>query len=149
MINETTKIVGDLSIVLKGPDGQVKDQREVKNLVVTTGLGYIAARMITAGLPSAMSHMGVGTGSTAADVGQTDLVAQHSDGRIALDSSAVVNATTTYIATFGAGTCTGALTEAGIFNAGTAGTMLCRTVFSVINKGALDSMIITWNITAT
>jgi hypothetical protein len=25
--------------------------------------------------------------------------------------------------------------------------MLCRTVFSVINKGALDTLVITWKVT--
>jgi hypothetical protein len=51
------------------------------------------------------------------------------------------------VATFGAGVATGAITEAGVFNALTAGTMLCRTVFSVINKGALDTLVITWKVT--
>jgi hypothetical protein len=52
-----------------------------------------------------------------------------------------------YVATFSAGTGTGAITEAGIFNASSAGTLLCRTVFSVINKGALDTLVITWKVT--
>jgi hypothetical protein len=52
-----------------------------------------------------------------------------------------------YSASFGAGVGTGALTEAGIFNASSAGTLLCRTVFSVINKAANDTMSITWTVT--
>ena len=40
-----------------------------------------------------------------------------------------------------------ALTEAGIFNASSAGTLLCRTVFSVVTKGASDAMTITWTVT--
>ena len=44
---------------------------------------------------------------------------------------------------------TGAITEAGIFNASSSGTMLCRTVFSVVNKGASDSMTITWTVTVS
>ena len=55
--------------------------------------------------------------------------------------------TVIYSAGFGLGVGTGAITEAGIFNAASSGTMLCRTVFSVINKGILDSMVITWTIT--
>jgi len=49
--------------------------------------------------------------------------------------------------TFGAGVGTGAVTEAGIFNASSAGTMLCRTTFSVINKAAADTLGITWTVT--
>ena len=36
---------------------------------------------------------------------------------------------------------------AGIFTAVTSGTMLARTVFAVVNKGASDSMTISWDIT--
>jgi hypothetical protein len=55
----------------------------------------------------------------------------------------------TYVASFGAGTGTGAVTEAGILNASSGGTLLCRTEFSVVNKGADDSMSITWTITVS
>ena len=48
-----------------------------------------------------------------------------------------------------AGDATGAVTEAGIFNAATSGTMLCRTTFDVINKGASDTMSVTWTITVS
>jgi hypothetical protein len=66
---------------------------------------------------------------------------------VALDSTGVSNNIVTYTATFPAGTGTGALTEAGVFNDSSAGDMLCRTTFSVVNKAAADSMIITWAIT--
>jgi hypothetical protein len=52
-----------------------------------------------------------------------------------------------YAATFPAGTGTGAVVEAGIFNASSAGTMLCRTTFDVVNKGADDAMSVTWTVT--
>jgi hypothetical protein len=55
----------------------------------------------------------------------------------------------TYVATFPAGTGTGAVTEAGIFNASSSGTMLCRTVFPVVNKQSGDSMTITWTVTVS
>ena len=96
---------------------------------------------------TAMSHMAIGSGSTAAAAGDTALGNQL--GRVALTSTAVSNAVVTYTATFGAGTGTGAVTEAGILNASSGGTMLCRTVFSVVNKGASDSMTITWTVTVS
>jgi len=46
-----------------------------------------------------------------------------------------------------AGYGTGAVSEAGIFNASSAGDMLARTVFSTINKAAADTLGITWTIT--
>jgi len=143
MLKEKPKASGTLEIVLRDKDGKVKDQRTVKNLVVDTGLAYIADRMADAA-ESAMSHMAVGTGSTAAAAGDTTLGTEA--GRTSLTSTTQTNEDVVYIATFSAGTGTGALTEAGLFNAASAGTMLCRTVFSTVNKGASDSLQITWTV---
>ena len=145
MFNDNLKVTGDVQIVLLNKDGSVKDTREIKNLVVTTGKGFIAGRMVNA--PTAMSHMAVGSSSTAAAVGDTALGGEL--GRVALGSSTAVGAVVTYTASFPAGTGTGAVVEAGIFNAASSGTMLCRTVFSVVNKGVDDAMTITWTITVS
>jgi hypothetical protein len=95
---------------------------------------------------AAMSHMAVGSGTTAAAAGDTALETQIGS-RVSLTSTTVTSNAVAYVATFAAGTGTGAITEAGIFNADTSGTMLCRTVFSVVNKGADDTLQITWTIT--
>lgn len=146
--NEMLKLSGRLSIVVKGENGQVKDQREVKNLVVNTGLAYIVSRMVGTA-KNVMSHMAVGSGSTAAAAGDTALESPLGS-RKSLDSTTIAgsnNEQVVYVTTFAAGEGTGAITEAGIFNASTSGDMLCRTVFSVVNKAASDTMIITWTIT--
>jgi hypothetical protein len=150
MITDEIKATGALHVVLRGPDGKIKDERNIKNLVVTTGKNFIAASMIktTSDTPAAMTHMGIGSGTTAAAVGDTALESALGS-RVSLSSATNANAVTTYVATFAAGTGTGAVTEAGIFNASTSGTMLCRSVFSVVNKGADDSMSITWAITVS
>lgn len=141
---DNLKLSGKLKIVLTGEDGKIKEEREVNNLVVTAGLTYIASRMAAA-TATAMSHMAVGTGTTAVAAGQTDLVTI-AGSRVALTSTTPGTTNIVYVASFGAGVSTGALTEAGIFNASTAGTMLCRTVFSVVNKGASDTMTVTWTV---
>lgn len=120
--------------------------QEIDNLVVTTGKGYVASRMKDA-TATAMSHMAIGTGSTAAAVGDTALGGE--SARVALTSTTVSGADITYVATFGAGTGTAAITEAAVLNASSSGTMLCRTVFAVVNKGASDSMSVTWTVTAS
>ena len=145
MIQENVKATGTLQIKLYGPDGKLKQEQNVKNLVVTAGRGYIAGRMV--GTPTAMSHMAIGSGTVDPALGDTTLGTEL--GRVSLTSSAAVGAVVTYIASFGAGTGTGAVTEAGIFNAGSGGTMLCRTEFAVVNKGADDSLSITWTITVS
>jgi hypothetical protein len=148
MINENLKLSGQLNIVLKDKAGNIKDQREVKNLVVNAGLAYIASRMKDT-TKGAMSHMALGSGTTAAAASQTDLVGLLGS-REALDSTSISgsnNEKVVYVASFEAGDATGAVTEAGIFNAATSGDMLCRTVFSVVNKAADDTMSVTWTIT--
>lgn len=148
MINDSIKITGDVRIDLFDKSGMVKDTREIKNLVVTVGKNYIASRMKDA-TATAMTHMELGTGTTAAAVGDTTLQTVISGSRVTLASTTVTTNAIEYIASFPAGTGTGAVTEAGIFNAASAGTMLCRTVFSVVNKGAADAMSITWTITVS
>lgn len=148
MVNDKLRMTGDVSIVLTGPDGQVKDSREIKNLVVNAGLAYVISRMVGTA-KAVMSHMALGSGTTAAAAGNTDLESILGS-REALDSTTISgsnNEKVVYVASFEAGDATGAVTEAGIFNASTAGDMLCRTVFAVVNKGANDSLTVTWTIT--
>jgi hypothetical protein len=146
MIKDNFKAKGRLNIVVKDAEGNVKDSREVDNLVVNTGLAYIASRMKDT-TDTAMTHMAVGTGTSAAAAGDTALGSE--SHREALDSTTVTSNAIAYVSSFEAGEGTGALTEAGIFNAASAGTMLCRTVFDVVNKGANDTMSVTWTITIT
>ena len=145
MLNDSLKLKGRVGIVLKDKDGNVKETRNIDNLVVDTGLDYIASRMKDA-TATAMTHMALGSGSTAAAAGDTDL-GSILGSRELLDSTTVTDNTIQYVSSFEAGEATGAVTEAGIFNASTGGTMLCRTVFSVVNKAADDTMSVTWTVT--
>lgn len=142
---ETLKAKGDVSIQITRADGSV-ETKEFKNLVVNTGLNYIVSRMKDATV-GAMSHMAIGSGSTAAAAGNTALGTEL--GRVALTSTTVSSNTIQYVATFPAGTGTGAITEAGMFNGASAGVMLCRTVFGVVTKDVGDSMTITWTVTVS
>ena len=144
MLHDTIKMTGDLKIVLTDGNGQIKHEQEIKNLVVTAGKNFIASRMKDT-TKGAMSHMAIGSGTTAANVADTTLGTEL--GRVSLTSTTVTTNNVAYVATFPAGTGTGAVTEAGLFNNGSAGDMLCRTVFSVINKGAADTLGITWTVT--
>lgn len=145
MINENIKVTGNVLVQITGPDGAVKETREIKNLVVASGKTFIASRMVSS--PGAMSHMAIGSSGTAAAAADTALGSEL--GRVALSSSSSSGAVVTYAASFPAGTGTGAVVEAGIFGAISGGTMLCRTVFPVVNKGADDAMSITWQITVS
>ena len=142
-VNEQLKMKGHLKIELNG-----ELVRDIDNLVVTAGKGFVASRMIgtSAGV---MTHMAVGTGTTDPAARDTALETQVGSRKAFTTSASVSGAVVTYVCAFSAGEGTGALTEAGIFNASSSGTMLCRTEFSVVNKGASDSMTITWTVTVS
>ena len=131
---------------MRDKDGNVKSEQKVKNLIVDTGLNFICDRMKDD--ETAMTHMALGSGTTAPAAGNTSLESQLGS-REALDSSTVSNNTITYVASFEAGDATGAVTEAAIFNAASGGTMLCRVTFSVVNKAADDTLSVNWQLTLT
>ena len=148
MIIDKVRPTGKVSILLRDKDGNIKDERHIDNLVVDDGLAYIASRM-TGTAEAAMSHMAIGTGTTAAAAADATLETELD--RNALTSTTIVTTTATndsveYVGDWAASDGTGAITEAGIFNAAASGTLLCRTVFSVINKGASDTLSITWKV---
>ena len=148
------KALGKLHILLTGADGTVKYETEVPNTVVNAGKAFIAQSMLktTTNSPAAMTHMGVGTGTTAPAVTQTALTTEigtRSTVTATNTTVTVTNDTAQYVATFAAGNATGAIAEAGVFNASTSGTMLCRTQFGVINKGVDDTLTITWRVSIT
>ena len=146
MMNDGLKLRGDVALVLRDKNGNIKDERLIENLIVDTGLNFICDRMKDD--ETAMTHMALGSGSTAAAAGDTTLGSQLGS-REAIDSSTVTNNQIVYVSSFEAGDATGAVTEAGIFNASSGGTMLCRTVFSVVNKAADDTLTVNWTITLT
>jgi hypothetical protein len=143
----TIKLSGMVEIkVFDEKTGRVKHSecRKIKNVVVTTGAAYLARRAIGTS-DTVMNEMRVGTSNAAAAIGQTAL-----SGTLVGSASLTATATAptniiTYQSTFAAGNATGAIQEAGIFNA--SNVMLARTAFSVVNKSATDAMAITWNIT--
>jgi len=140
-INDQLQLKGHLQIHLN--DELVQD---IDNLVVTAGKNLVASRLVGTS-SGVMSHMAIGSGGTAAAANDTTLGSEL--GRVSLTSGTASAAVVTYVATFAAGTGTGAVTEAALLNASSSGTMLARTVFSVVNKGANDSMTVTWTVTVS
>ena len=204
MIKDNFALTGALTIAINNEVVQ-----KTKNLVVTSGKEWVAKRM--AGQDSNMTHMAIGTGTTAAAAAQTALVTELERNAMTVSGGTVSANTIEYAATYAAGDGTGAITEAGIFDtigskvddiavsaggtgatatatvsggvvtavtvtgvgsgytsvptigftggAGSGATatatlkeggdMLARTKFAVVNKGAADSMTVTWTITVS
>lgn len=146
---DNVHLKGHMVAELFGPDGKLKERREVHNTVTTLCHKMSADQLLAAPAVAKPGWMELGTGSgqTAAS---TILATYIAGSRTALDSKTRgANAIVTMVCTFPAGTGTGAITEAGIFNVVTQNTtdLLCYADFAVINKAAADSLTVTWTLT--
>ena len=147
-LHEGVRLSGHFVADLFGPDGMLKDSREVHNVDTTLAHAMTANRLsdtVTIAIPNWME---LGTGDSQG-AGDSVLDAYIAGSRTVLDSSTAVAAVLTMICTFPAATGTGAVTEAGVFNVVTQNTtdLICYADFSVINKGAADSLVVTWTLT--
>lgn len=144
---------GHIRVEVIGPDGVVKETREDHNLVVDAGLDWLAEYAFDSVTPTAktrMSHIAIGTGTTAEVAGDTAL--QSEVERLAFDSwTAGGTGTCTVVATFPAagGYEPAAVTEVGIFNDAAAGEMWNRATFAAVNKTSADTLKVTVTITFT
>lgn len=136
----TMKLVANMVAVLRGPDGKVKETR-VANTVTTAGRNGAADQLLASPTLGKPTHMAIGTGSPGASALGTEL------DRNALTSKTRSNAVVTMVGDWAAGDGTGAITEAGVFDAASLGNMWLSASFSVINKGASDTLQITWTLT--
>lgn len=127
---------------------------KVKNLMTNAGFALVAGRINGSGSPAAATYIAVGTGTTAANAADTALETESSTaglsraaGSVSLVTTTVTNDTAQVVVTY---TVTGtvAVTESGLLNAASTGTLLCRQVFSAINVVNGDSLQITWKIKA-
>lgn len=149
--DEKIRMKGRFVLELFGPDGGLKQRHEIDNLIVTAGKNALALYLTQdppgagAGRPF-MKNLAIGTGTTAPAAGDTAL--QTEIGTRVTGSVSQVSGNIYQVqGTFAAGNGTGAIAEAGLFDAASAGTMFCRQTFSVVNKAAGDSLQITWQIT--
>jgi hypothetical protein len=146
VVREFIPITGEVFLELVDGYGKLKNHQHVTNLVVDAGEVHIADQLSSSPGGNAMSHMAIGTGSTAAAFGDTALGTEID--RNALTSRTDATNVVTYVGTWAAGDGTNsALREAGIFNAASTGTMLARAVYANIDKQAGDTLTITWTVT--
>lgn len=143
---EGMKMHGAITAMLIKANGEVETHHK-DNIIVNVGFDFIANAMgASTGRPGVMSHIAVGTGTTAAAATQSALVTELARGA-AVYAHTTGTKVFTFTATFAPGTATGAITEAGVLNAATAGIMLDRVVFGVINKAANDTLQVTFTFT--
>jgi len=144
MLREDKGLKGEFEVFLYDESGVLQEYRHVENLTVDTGFSAVCDMMGSGGV-SAFEYCAIGTGTTAPDASDTALESEAA--RVQGGYTKISNTVWKNEATFGAGTGTGAITESGLFNSSSGGTMLCRQTFPVINKGSNDSLVVTWQYT--
>lgn len=135
--------------------GKWQFEKNVSNLITNAGRGLISGLINGSGTPAAATYIAVGTGTNAASTADTTLQTEsavsglsRAVGTVSLVTTSVTNDTAQVLKQF---TVTGtvAVTEAGLLNAASTGTLLCRQVFSAINVVNGDTLQITWKIQNT
>ncbi len=137
------KLNVNMHVQLFDENGNLKDERRVHNTVTTAGKAGVADQILAAPTLAKMGWMAIGTGSPSPALLGAEVA------RVAFDTKTRSTNVVTVVATFPAGTGTGAIDEAGTFDVVTANTvnMWMSASFSLVNKGALDSLVINWTLT--
>lgn len=139
---------------LKDSLGRIKKEWSSANLVTNAGFAGIASRINGSGGEAAATYLAVGTGTNAANATDTTLQTEITgSGLDRVNASAsrvttsVTNDTAQLTTTF---TVTGskAVTEAGVLNAASVGTLFARTVFAAVNVVSGDTLVVTYKIKA-
>ena len=144
-------LTSELGIVLTLPDGQQIDYGVVSRRVVTTAfVNYVVDQLQTeTSTFGDYKFHDSGVGTTAAAITDTDIETTDAESRAtgtqAEGASANIYQSVGTI-TYTAGT---AVTEHGLFNVVTAGTLMDRHVFAVINVPAAGSIEFTYELTVT
>ena len=149
---EVLRLHTNLKLELRGPDGELKDQRDIHNAVSFTGRNLILAAS-GGKLPAAFNYIAIGTGTTAPSGSPCTDTALGAE--VARAAGTVTNSTAgtsstqavlqiTY--TFPAGVGTGTISEASLMDAASVGNLLARQTFGAVTKTSADSLAITFQV---
>jgi hypothetical protein len=153
-MEEASKLTGRFEITVTR-NGEVVDKREVYNLITSAGKAGQASRLNGSGGEAAFTYLAVGTGVTAAAIGNTTLQTEITGSGLDRAAATVSRTTTTVtndtarLAKTWTVTGTQAITELGAFNAASSGTLLGRQVFSVVNVINGDTFGVTYDFIVT
>lgn len=136
-------------------DGNLIESVETPNALTNTGFTEVAGLFCSdqSGSYTAFDYIAVGTGTTTATATDTQLQTEETENGLTRAAATgtlvtvnVTNDTAQLVKSFSV-TGSVAVTESGVLNAASTGTMLCRQTFSAINVADGDTLQITWKVT--
>jgi hypothetical protein len=126
-----------------------------RNKIVNAGLALAAGLLNGSGSPTTPTYIAVGTGVVAVSATDTALGTETATsglsravGTVSLVTTTVTNDTAQWLKSFSVSG-TVSVTESGVFNAASVGTMLCRQTFTAIGVVNGDTLQITWKVAET
>lgn len=150
--NPRAKIVGKARVRVYRAGVLIVDLPDA-NIITNTGIAAFAALLNGEGGVAAFEYIALGEGTgpaTADDVAlETEVTfggGERAQGTTSLETTTIADDTAVIEATFNI-TADIDLTEIGLFNASSTGTMAARRVFSVVTVGNGDEVVVTWSLT--
>jgi len=113
MFKDSITLTGRLIIKKYDEDNKLIYETEVPNLVVTSGKEFLASRIVGSTY-DAMGYMAIGDDASIVALSQTALIDELA--RVAVSSATASGTNVTFSGTFPAGTGTGSIVEAAIYN---------------------------------
>ena len=143
---------GSLEIaLLNAYNGEVVERRDKINTVVTAGRRWVLEQIQSGNAltSTVLSHLAVGTGTTAPATGDTALGSETT--RLAIQAFTTSNLTSNppsyrIEVSFATNLANTTLGEAGLFNSSAGGTMLTHATFGTINKTTSNTLSISYTL---
>ena len=146
-VNDGVLATGEILLQLFDKNGRLKQEVRTPNIVTDLGRSHLANQLSLVAIASPISYIAIGSGSGQV-VSDQELDNELGRGVISSVSQGTGDEAhkVIYVAEVEQNVGTGTITEAGLFNASTGGTMVCYKEFTAIEKTITDSLVITWKI---
>lgn len=136
-MSDKLKIKGTARGICRYDDGRVEIV-EQGNMIVNSGFDMLIQSLIkSSGRPNPLSHVAIGSGTTATSASMTALSAEHHRGAGTWTWN-TGSKLFTISTTFAKGAVTQLIAEGAVFNAASGGTMFDRVAFSQAVQGTSD-----------
>ena len=149
---EKLKMKGLILIEVKDKNGKVKENRDVTNTITNASLAEVTGLMGGVGAKTVFDYLAVGTGTTASAAADTALETEINDSGLARAQVTPTQETTTQtddtlqLVKAWSVSGTKAVTECGILNAASNGTLLGHQVFAALNVISGDTLTLTYSV---
>lgn len=145
MMRDEARVEDNVTIEVRDTAGNLLERITTHNLVVDTGLSMQAARLQHGSTVPGLTHLALGTGTAAPAASNTALGAEKFRDVITQYIPATRKLTVRYYLATGAAN-GHSLTECGLFNAASGGTLYARATHAAIAKTSDKTVTYSWEL---